>query len=95
MRRCTFGESWERRGFFPDALYPNMTFAMASDTKSVATLGAPCTCPKVVLHSARDQRTERIRSLTLGLRPPLNLNGVGMLGLLGGADSGGWKDIIV
>lgn len=49
----------------------------------------------VALHSAKDQRTERIRSLTLGLRPHLNLNGVGMLGLLGGADSGGWEDIIV
>lgn len=49
----------------------------------------------VALHSVKDQRTERIRSLTLGLRPRLNLNGVGVLGLLGGADSGGWEDIIV
>lgn len=48
----------------------------------------------VTLHSARDQRTE-IMSHTPVLRPHLNLNGVGMLGLLGGADSEGWEDIIV
>lgn len=48
----------------------------------------------VTLHSTRDQRTE-IMSHTPVLRPHLNLNGVGMLGLLGGADSEGWEDIIV
>lgn len=49
----------------------------------------------VTLHSARDQRTEILRSHTPVLRPHLNLNGVGMLGSLGGADSEGWEDIIV
>lgn len=92
---CT---SWraQREAVFSDVLYPNMTFAMASDTqKSVATLDAPCACLVSGCPAFRDQRTERIRSLTCGLCPHLNLNGVGMLGLLGGANSGGWEDIIV
>lgn len=78
-------------------LYPNMTFAVASDTRSVWPLWMHLVpaWSLVALHSARDQRTERKRSLTPGLRPHLNLNGVGIIGLLGGADSGGWEDIIV
>lgn len=39
--------SWkaQREAVFSDVLYPDMTFAMASDTqKSVATSDAPCAC---------------------------------------------------
>lgn len=73
-----------------------MTFVMAFSTNSVATLGALVPAwSLVVLPSARDEGTGRIKSLTPGLHPHLTENGVGMLGLLVGADPGGWEDIIV
>lgn len=74
-----------------------MRFVTVLDTKSLAILGAPCTC-LVPGHTARidgHQRTDRIRPPTPSLQPHLNLNRVGMFGFQGGADFGKCEDIIV